>query len=142
MASGSSKASIQSPGQQQNESHTSAQNQGQFSGSRNVRETISKAVAQYTTDARLHVAYEQSGESGKSFDYSQSVKTDYNSVPEEQIVAYMSKIQRGVLFSLLVVWLLLMNLIFKLLVIVKMLEICFVIRHNRFLVYNTSTMCS
>ncbi|KAL8105464.1 hypothetical protein AgCh_029314 [Apium graveolens] len=95
MASGSSKASIQSPGQQQNESHTSGQDRGQFSGTRNVRETVSKAVAQYTTDARLHAVYEQSGESGKSFDYSQSIKTDISSVPEEQIVAYLSKIQRG-----------------------------------------------
>lgn len=94
MASGSSKASTHSP-MKQNESQTSGQDQGQFSGTRNVRETVSKAVAQYTTDARLHAVYEQSGESGKSFDYSQSIRTDNDSVPEQQIVAYLSKIQRG-----------------------------------------------
>ncbi|CAI9118965.1 OLC1v1020604C2 [Oldenlandia corymbosa var. corymbosa] len=57
--------------------------------------TVSKAVAQYTVDARLHAVFEQSGESGKSFDYSQSVRTTINSVPEQQITAYLSKIQRG-----------------------------------------------
>lgn len=55
---------------------------------------ISKAIAQYTVDARLHAAFEQSGESGKSFDYSQSVRT--GTLPEQQqITAYLSKIQRG-----------------------------------------------
>ncbi|CAN6469023.1 unnamed protein product [Victoria cruziana] len=54
-----------------------------------------KAIAQYNLDARLHAVFEQSGESGKSFDYSQSVKSTVESVPEQQIVAYLSKIQRG-----------------------------------------------
>ncbi|KAL5996458.1 hypothetical protein ACLOJK_026537 [Asimina triloba] len=58
-------------------------------------ETMSKAVAQYTADARLHAFFEQSGESGKSFDYSQSVKTTNQSIPEQQITVYLSKIQRG-----------------------------------------------
>lgn len=58
-------------------------------------DSISKAIAQYTVDARLHAVFEQSGESGKSFDYSQSVKTTTQSVPEQQITAYLSKIQRG-----------------------------------------------
>ena len=57
--------------------------------------TIPKAIAQYTVDARLHAVFEQSGESGKSFDYSQSIRTTTDSVPEEQIRAYLSKIQRG-----------------------------------------------
>lgn len=58
--------------------------------------TVSKAIAQYTVDARLHAVFEQSGESGKSFDYSQSVKTTTShSVPEQQISAYLSRIQRG-----------------------------------------------
>nr|XP_010938231.2 LOW QUALITY PROTEIN: phytochrome B-like [Elaeis guineensis] len=53
-----------------------------------------KAMAQYTADAQLHAVYEQSGE---SFDYSQSVRvaTPSQSVPEKQITAYLSKIQRG-----------------------------------------------
>ncbi|XP_031112073.1 phytochrome B [Ipomoea triloba] len=73
------------------------QNQAQSSGTSNVnyRDSVSKAVAQYTVDARLHAVFEQSGESGKSFDYSQSVKTITQSVPEKQITAYLSKIQRG-----------------------------------------------
>ncbi|KAF3945336.1 hypothetical protein CMV_028283 [Castanea mollissima] len=57
--------------------------------------TIPKAIAQYTVDARLHAVFEQSGESGKSFDYSQSIRTTTDSVPEEQITAYLSRIQRG-----------------------------------------------
>ncbi|CAM8932849.1 unnamed protein product [Rhodiola kirilowii] len=57
-----------------------------------------KAIAQYTVDARLHAVFEQSGESGKSFDYSNSLRTTtttIHSVPEQQITAYLSKIQRG-----------------------------------------------
>ncbi|XP_058076122.1 phytochrome B-like [Magnolia sinica] len=62
---------------------------------RHTQETTSKAIAQYTADARLHAFFEQSGESGKSFDYSQSIKTTNQSIPEQQITAYLSKIQRG-----------------------------------------------
>nr|DAD33096.1 TPA_asm: hypothetical protein HUJ06_011947 [Nelumbo nucifera] len=70
------------------------------SGGSNIRphnhaDSVNKAIAQYTIDARLHAVFEQSGESGKSFDYSQSVKTTNQSVPEQQITAYLSKIQRG-----------------------------------------------
>ncbi|KAJ6322219.1 hypothetical protein OIU77_012149 [Salix suchowensis] len=78
------------------------QNQAaQSSGTSNMRqhhhatESVSKAIAQYTVDAQLHAVFEQSGGSGKSFDYSQSVRTTNQSVPEEQITAYLSKIQRG-----------------------------------------------
>ncbi|PSS01538.1 Phytochrome B like [Actinidia chinensis var. chinensis] len=67
----------------------------QSSGTSNLRDSVSKVIAQYTVDARLHAVFEQSGESGKSFDYSQSVKTTTQSVPEQQITAYLSKIQRG-----------------------------------------------
>ncbi|XP_009606016.1 phytochrome B [Nicotiana tomentosiformis] len=79
-------------------SHQSGQVQAQSSGTSNVnyKDSISKAIAQYTADARLHAVFEQSGESGKSFDYSQSVKTITQSVvPEQQITAYLTKIQRG-----------------------------------------------
>lgn len=62
----------------------------------NPPESMSKAIAQYTVDARLHAAFEESGESGKSFDYSQSVKNSTTqSIPEKQITAYLSRIQRG-----------------------------------------------
>ncbi|QCD77474.1 phytochrome B [Vigna unguiculata] len=58
-------------------------------------DSMSKAIAQYTEDARLHAVFEQSGESGRSFDYSQSVRLTAESVPEQQITAYLLKIQRG-----------------------------------------------
>ncbi|KAA8527365.1 hypothetical protein F0562_034920 [Nyssa sinensis] len=75
--------------------HHPGQGQAQSSGTSNVRDSMSKAIAQYTVDARLHAVFEQSGESGKSFDYSQSIRTTTQSVPEQQITAYLSKIQRG-----------------------------------------------
>ncbi|KAF4361451.1 phytochrome B isoform X2 [Cannabis sativa] len=77
------------------------QQQAQSSGTSNIRaqntESMNKAIAQYTLDARLHAAFEQSGESGKSFDYSKSVRTTTsNSVPaEKEITAYLTRIQRG-----------------------------------------------
>ncbi|KAK9672311.1 hypothetical protein RND81_12G091700 [Saponaria officinalis] len=60
-------------------------------------DSMSRAIAQYTIDARLHAVFEQSDETGKSFDYSESVKshTTAQSIPEQQITAYLSKIQRG-----------------------------------------------
>ena len=97
MASGS--RAVHSDQQQQQQQ----QQEAQSSGTSNMRaphghhqaDSISKAIAQYTVDARLHAVFEQSGESGKSFDYSQSVRTTTQSVPEQQITAYLSKIQRG-----------------------------------------------
>ncbi|GAA0157107.1 histidine kinase receptor of two-component system [Lithospermum erythrorhizon] len=82
---------------------SSSQAQVGRSSNMNLRNTekgessaISKAIQQYTIDARLHAVFEQSGESGKSFDYSKSVRTTTNeSIPEEQITTYLSKIQRG-----------------------------------------------
>ncbi|KAI3864696.1 hypothetical protein MKX03_009216 [Papaver bracteatum] len=83
-----------------------ANNQQNSSGGSNIRnnnttttqqptESVNKTIAQYTIDARLHAAFEQSGESGKSFDYSQSIRNASQSIPEQQITAYLSKIQRG-----------------------------------------------
>ncbi|EOY27809.1 Phytochrome E isoform 1 [Theobroma cacao] len=54
-----------------------------------------KAIAQYNADAGLMAEFEQSGVSGKSFNYSRSVIYAPRSVPEEQITAYLSRIQRG-----------------------------------------------
>ncbi|XP_019052071.1 PREDICTED: phytochrome E-like [Nelumbo nucifera] len=59
-----------------------------------------KAIAQYNADASLLAEFEQSGESGKYFDYTKSVKSTPDSVPEEHITAYLSKIQRGGLTQL------------------------------------------
>ncbi|KAK4338948.1 hypothetical protein RND71_040410 [Anisodus tanguticus] len=67
--------------------HSHSQVQAQSSGTSNVnyKDSISKAIAQYTADARLHAVFEQSGNSGKSFDYSESVKTTTQyAVPEQQ----------------------------------------------------------
>ncbi|ESQ55827.1 hypothetical protein EUTSA_v10024253mg [Eutrema salsugineum] len=75
----------------------SSQNKPQNHGGAGGTESMSKATQQFTLDARLHAVFEQSGESGKSFDYSQSLKSTTNgsSVPEQQITAYLSRIQRG-----------------------------------------------
>ncbi|KAF3449856.1 hypothetical protein FNV43_RR05935 [Rhamnella rubrinervis] len=54
-----------------------------------------KQNAQYNVDAGLMAEFELSGVSGKSFDYSRSVLHAPQSVPEEQITAYLSRIQRG-----------------------------------------------
>jgi light-regulated signal transduction histidine kinase (bacteriophytochrome) len=57
--------------------------------------SMKKAIAQYTEDARLHAVFEQSGD---SFDYSQSIRVTAaatESVPEQQITAYLARIQRG-----------------------------------------------
>ncbi|XVF25532.1 hypothetical protein REPUB_Repub13aG0220500 [Reevesia pubescens] len=54
-----------------------------------------KAIAQYNADAGLMAEFERSGVSGKPFNYSRSVICAPQSVPEEQITAYLSRIQRG-----------------------------------------------
>ncbi|KAK9132402.1 hypothetical protein Scep_011930 [Stephania cephalantha] len=50
---------------------------------------------QYTADAKLLAEFEQSETSGAPFDYSKSVTAPADSVTEDQIRAYLSKIQRG-----------------------------------------------
>ncbi|KAF5197820.1 Phytochrome [Thalictrum thalictroides] len=54
-----------------------------------------KAIVQFNADARLLSEFEQSGESGKSFNYSESVKSAPDSVSEQEIRGYLSTIQRG-----------------------------------------------
>lgn len=54
-----------------------------------------KQSTQYNVDAGLMAEFEHSGVSGKSFDYSRSVLNAPQSVPEGQISAYLSRIQRG-----------------------------------------------
>ena len=61
----------------------------------NPSESISKEAARCKVDARLFAEFEQSGEKGKSFDYSQSVLNETQNVPEQEITTYLSKIQRG-----------------------------------------------
>ncbi|KAJ1437007.1 Signal transduction histidine kinase, dimerization/phosphoacceptor domain [Sesbania bispinosa] len=54
-----------------------------------------KALAQYSADAEILAEFEQSGVSGKSFDYSRTVLDPPRLVSEEKMTAYLSKIQRG-----------------------------------------------
>ncbi|XP_057959103.1 phytochrome B-like [Malania oleifera] len=82
-------------GSRATQSHSNSHYNHPQSSAAHHADSISKAVAQFTADARLHAVFEQSGESGRSFNYSQSVKTRSQSVSEHQITAYLSKIQRG-----------------------------------------------
>lgn len=52
-------------------------------------------LAQYTADAEILAEFEQSGVSGKSFDYSKQLLDPPRLVSEEKITAYLSKLQRG-----------------------------------------------
>ncbi|XAR59299.1 hypothetical protein NMG60_11015076 [Bertholletia excelsa] len=61
----------------------------------NKCERRKKTMAQYSADAGLLAEFEQSTDSGKSFNYSRSVINAPQSVPEEKITAYLSRIQRG-----------------------------------------------
>ncbi|KAK4421111.1 Phytochrome E [Sesamum alatum] len=54
-----------------------------------------RTLAQYNTDARLMAEFEQSGNSGKVFDYAKSVSAPQIPSTEEQMSAYLSKMQRG-----------------------------------------------
>ncbi|GMI77724.1 phytochrome E [Hibiscus trionum] len=66
------------------------------SGASNMRsKDKGKAIAQYNADAGLMAEFEQSGVSGKSFNYSKSVLFAPQSVSDEQMAAYLSRIQRG-----------------------------------------------
>lgn len=53
------------------------------------------SIQQYNADAKLMAEFDQPGDAGKSFDYSRSGFPPPDSVPEEQMTAYLSKIQRG-----------------------------------------------
>jgi phytochrome E len=61
----------------------------------NTSDKRDKAIVQYNADAGLMAEFEQSAVSGKTFNYSRSVLHAPQSVPEEQITAYLSRIQRG-----------------------------------------------
>lgn len=66
------------------------------SAASNMNYNVSKAaMAQYNADAKLMAEFEQSSVSGKSFDYSKSVRCPPEDANEEEITAYLSRIQRG-----------------------------------------------
>jgi phytochrome B len=72
--------------------------QSQLTGSRSSSTNTTKkatVIAQYNEDAQLLHVFEQSEESNKSFDYTTSIKSTTESVSDQQITAYLSRIQRG-----------------------------------------------
>ncbi|KAI5080573.1 hypothetical protein GOP47_0003756 [Adiantum capillus-veneris] len=54
-----------------------------------------RAVAQTTADARLHAVYEQSDNTGSSFDYTRSLNATSESIPAQAVTAYLQRMQRG-----------------------------------------------
>jgi phytochrome B len=101
MASGSRSPSSARPGALRHAHHSQSSGgstsraAGGGGGGGAATESVSKAVAQYTLDARLHAVFEQSGASGRSFNYSQSLRAPPTPSSEQQIAAYLSRIQRG-----------------------------------------------
>ncbi|CAF2069513.1 hypothetical protein Bca4012_087286 [Brassica carinata] len=55
----------------------------------------SNTAQQYSVDAGLLADFDHSVNSGKSFNYSKSMISPPNNVPDERITAYLSNIQRG-----------------------------------------------
>nr|AHZ63939.1 phytochrome [Osmunda regalis] len=57
-----------------------------------------RVVAQTTADATLHAVFEQSGDTGSSFDYTRSIdasRSTSESVPAQAVTAYLQRMQRG-----------------------------------------------
>lgn len=76
-------------------SSSSASNMRPINANAGIAADKGKEIARYNADAGILAEFEQSGVSGKSFNYSRSVLHASQSVPEEQITAYLSRIQRG-----------------------------------------------
>nr|AHZ63990.1 phytochrome [Anomodon rostratus] len=69
-----------------------------YSSGSSVKSKHSVRVAQTTADAKLQAVYEESGDSGDSFDYSKSVhasKSTGETVPAQAVTAYLQRMQRG-----------------------------------------------
>lgn len=66
-----------------------------FSSSAASNSRKNQTMAQYNADARLLAEFEQTGESGMSFNYTRSVTRAPENASEEQMTAYLSRIQRG-----------------------------------------------
>ncbi|EFJ07927.1 hypothetical protein SELMODRAFT_161430 [Selaginella moellendorffii] len=69
-----------------------------YSSGSSAKSKHSVRVAQTTADAKLHAVYEESGESGDSFDYTKSVnatKSTGESIPAQAVTAYLQRMQRG-----------------------------------------------
>ncbi|KAF1890643.1 hypothetical protein Lal_00013238, partial [Lupinus albus] len=62
----------------------------------NPSHSVTKAIAQYTEDARLHTVFEQSSfNSSHILTTTTTTPTATDSLPEQQITSYLLKIQRG-----------------------------------------------
>nr|Q01549.1 RecName: Full=Phytochrome 1 [Selaginella martensii]CAA43698.1 phytochrome [Selaginella martensii] len=69
-----------------------------YSSGSSAKSKHSVRVAQTTADAKLHAVYEESGESGDSFDYSKSInatKSTGETIPAQAVTAYLQRMQRG-----------------------------------------------
>ncbi|KAH9559737.1 hypothetical protein CY35_06G072100 [Sphagnum magellanicum] len=69
-----------------------------YSSGSSAKSKHSVRVAQTTADAKLQAVYEESGDSGDSFDYAKSVhasKSTGESVPAQAVTAYLQRMQRG-----------------------------------------------
>nr|AHZ63987.1 phytochrome [Hedwigia ciliata] len=70
-----------------------------YSSGSSVKSKHSVRVAQTTCDAKLQAVYEESNDSGDSFDYTKSVgqaaKSQVQQVPAQAVTAYLQRMQRG-----------------------------------------------
>lgn len=71
-----------------------------YSSGSAIKSKHSVRVAQTTSDAKLQAVYEESNDSGDSFDYSKSVaqaakSTGQQQVPAQAVTAYLQRMQRG-----------------------------------------------
>lgn len=73
-------------------------NSSTSSASSNMNSSSSKknpTLAQYNADAKIMADFEHSGESGASFNYSKAVINAPETASEQEMTAYLSRIQRG-----------------------------------------------
>nr|AHZ63972.1 phytochrome [Isoetes tegetiformans] len=70
-----------------------------YSSGSSAKSKHSVRVAQTTADAKLHAVFEQSSESGDSFDYTRSIYaskgSNLESMPAQAVTAYLQRMQRG-----------------------------------------------
>ncbi|KAK9056017.1 hypothetical protein SSX86_027104 [Deinandra increscens subsp. villosa] len=78
-----------------NNNNPSGANSSSSGGSNMNPATTNRNLAQYAADARLLSEFEQSVESGKSFNYTSLLAHTPEAVDEQKMAAYLSKIQRG-----------------------------------------------
>nr|BAB39687.1 phytochrome [Marchantia paleacea subsp. diptera] len=69
-----------------------------YSSGSSAKSKHSVRIVQTTADAKLQAVFEESGESGDSFDYTKSInasKSTGESVPAQAVTAYLQRMQRG-----------------------------------------------